>query len=184
MFENYFKNLASLEENEEIELVVRHHWISFMGAFLKIIIPPIALLVLIYKVGLVKSLSWFDNVIFSWVFFIIFLIWATFTFYSWFIWYFDVAILTNKRVIVIEQKALFNKIVSAAGLEKIQDTTIQISGLVPTLFGYGSVIIQTAGEAANLVIRDIPEPGKVQQKILHLKHTENTDEPSTESPKS
>lgn len=172
MFKNYFKNLASLEEDEEIESVLRHHWISFASAFFKIIIPLIAVLVLIYMIGLVKFLSWFDNAIFSWFFLILFLIWTTFTFYSWFIWYFDVAILTNKRVIVIEQKALFNKTVSAAGLEKIQDSTVEISGFVPTLFGYGAVIIQTAGEAPNLTIRDVPEPGKAQQKILHLKNTQ------------
>lgn len=171
MFLGYFKNLASLKEDEKILLIVHHHWFTFFGAFVKIIIPPIGLSVFTYMFGLGKFLTLLNSPIFSWIFLILFLIWATFSFYNWFIWYFDVGIITNQRIIVVEQKGLFEKSISEANLDKIQDISTHIAGLFPTILGYGSVIIQTASEAVNLVLRDITKPQLIQQKILHIKNT-------------
>lgn len=170
MFDKYLKNLTSLEEDEEIKGIVRHHWISFSMAFLKIIIPPILILILIRFMGFSGFIKMISGFIMSWVFFAVFIFWATFSFYNWFIWYFDSAVITNKRVIIIEQSGVFNKTVSSADFEKIQDITVQISGLIPTLFGYGNIILQTAGEAPNLTMKDVPKPGDIQQKILHIKN--------------
>lgn len=169
MLEGYLKNIASLNEDEEIELIIRHYKLTFLKAFIKIIIPPLFVLVFIYMVGLIKFLGFFNNFLLSWTFLIILIIWATYSFYQWFIWYFDVAILTNQRVIVVEQKKLFEKSISEAGLDKIQDITTNISGLFPTLLGYGSVIVQTAGETNNLILKDIAKPQTIQQRILHLR---------------
>lgn len=174
MFENYFKNLASLREEEQIELIVRHHWFTFAKAFLKIVTPLIALLVFIYMFGFARFLSLFNSVIFSWIALILFLIWLTFSLYSWFIWYFDAALITNQRVIVVEQKRLFEKSVSETSFDKIQDITTTITGPSQTLLGYGSVVLQTASEMNNLIIREVARPGEIQQKILHLKDARNT----------
>jgi len=171
MFDNYLKNLASLKEEETIEAVVRHHWFTFMPSFIKIIILPLALFVLIYMFGFMSFLTLLNSVIFSYLALIIFLIWLAFSFYHWFIWYFDVGILTNQRIIVIDQKGLFEKSVSGAELDKIQDVTVNIKGLAPTLLGYGSLIAQTAGEMPNLIIKDTAHPAEIQRKILHLKNT-------------
>ncbi len=171
MFNNYLKNLISLKEEEEIETVVRHHWFTFLPSLIKIIILPLALLVFIYIFGFISFFRLFDSLIFTYIALIIFLIWVTFSFRLWFIWYFDVGILTNKRIIVINQKRIFEKSVSEGDLDKIQDVTINISGPAPTLLGYGSIIAQTAGEMPNLIINDVPRPAKIQQKILHLKNT-------------
>ena len=176
MFEGYFKNLVSLREDEDIKLIVHHHWLTFASAFLKIIIPPVGILVFIYMFGFVKFLNLLNSPIFSWIFLISFIIWATFAFYSWFVWFFDVGIMTNQRIIVIEQKALFEKSISEASLDRIQDITTHIAGLSSTLLGYGSIIIQTAGEATNLAIKNVPKPQKIQQKILHIKNTETETE--------
>lgn len=175
MLEGHLKNMVSLNEDEEIDSILRHHKFTFFAAFVKIIILPIAVLVFIYMFGFVKFLNLFNSFILSWIFLIIFIVWATYSFYQWFVWYFDVAVLTNQRVIVIEQKKLFEKTISEANLDKIQDITTNISGLLPTLLGYGSVIVQTASEANNLTLKDIAKPQSVQQKILHLKDIQEDD---------
>lgn len=176
MFENYFKNLISLEEEETVDSLIRHHWFTFAGAFIKIIVPPIILFVFIYMYGFIKFLSLFESVIFSWIFLILFLIWITYSFYNWFIWYFDVTILTNRRAIVVEQKKLFEKSISETTYDKIQDITTNIAGPSQTFLGYGSVILQTAGELANLTLKEVANPQKIQQKILHIKNTQNPEE--------
>lgn len=44
----------------------------------------------------------------------------------------------------------------------------QIKGILPTLFAYGNIIVQTAGAQENRLIEDIQNPQKVSSKIIKL----------------
>ncbi|MBI4157547.1 PH domain-containing protein [Candidatus Woesebacteria bacterium] len=83
-------------------------------------------------------------------------------------WYFSGFLVTNKRVIDIDFINLIYREVSFASLDKIQDVTIKAGGGGMTLFNYGNVFIQTAGEIPNVEFEKIPKPDKVVKVLKGL----------------
>jgi uncharacterized membrane protein YdbT with pleckstrin-like domain len=80
----------------------------------------------------------------------------------------DVFILTDKRILDIDQKGLFNRTVSELRLYRTQDVTTEVKGFIHTIFDYGDVFIQTAGEKQRFVFEDVPHPNQVAKLILEL----------------
>lgn len=92
-----------------------------------------------------------------------------FTFFSWMDYYLDMWIVTEKRVINIDQQGLFSREISEVPMASIQDVTIHVIGLIETLLGFGTVRIQTAGER-EFTIDDIPHLNAVKDAILEYAH--------------
>ena len=91
-------------------------------------------------------------------------------------YYLDVWIITNQRLIDIEQKGFFNRSVSELDLKKIQDITSSVSGAIPTMFGFGNIHIQTAAEENKFEIKSVPHPVTARRKIIELyKHAKEKD---------
>lgn len=99
--------------------------------------------------------------LFSWLL----LVWIS-AFIIWTDYFLDVLIVTNKRIINIEQKALFSREISSLRLDKIQDITIDISGILATFLSFGNIRIQTAGEQEEFMIRFIRDPEMLKSAIL------------------
>lgn len=83
-------------------------------------------------------------------------------------YYLDIDIVTNDRIIDIEQKGLFGRSISELDLSRIQDVHSEIKGIFPSLFNFGTVVVQTAGEEKNFVFEQVPDPHAVRQRILEL----------------
>lgn len=83
-------------------------------------------------------------------------------------YYLDLWIVTNDRIMNIEQHGLFGRTVSELDLTKIQDVTSDTRGIIPTIFGYGNVHIQTAAEEKRFVFEQIPNPHEIRKGILDL----------------
>jgi hypothetical protein len=87
-------------------------------------------------------------------------------FYAWIGWHFTVYIVTDQRLMQINQKGLWTRSVVDIGLDKIQTVSYEIKGLQETLFGFGTIVIQTyVGE---LVIHDVHHPRQIQKKVSHI----------------
>lgn len=80
--------------------------------------------------------------------------------------YLDIWIVTDKRVIAIEQKGFFSRTVSEFELSKIQDITVAVHGIIPTLLRYGDLTVRTASEHENFVFRQVPQPNEVKDELL------------------
>jgi uncharacterized membrane protein YdbT with pleckstrin-like domain len=80
----------------------------------------------------------------------------------------DIWIVTTKRILNIEQTGLFSRTVSELRLYRIQDVTSNVNGFVNTIFDFGNVEIQTAGEKEHFVFEQIPHPTRVSKSILDL----------------
>ena len=66
----------------------------------------------------------------------------------------------------IEQISLFHRDVSTFRLENIEDITIETHGLLATTLGWGTLIVQTAGERRVLKMTLMPNPERVKQTML------------------
>ncbi len=98
------------------------------------------------------------------------LTWILF-FYGFLDYYLDTSLVTNLRIINTEQNGIFSRTHAEQNLDRIQDVTSEIKGLVPTLFHYGTVYVQTAGAQERVTMEQVPNPDIVAQKLLELIET-------------
>ncbi len=64
-------------------------------------------------------------------------------------YYLSLQVITNERVIDIDQKGVFNREVNELSLGQIEDVSFKQQGFWGTIFNYGNVILQTAGTGSN-----------------------------------
>lgn len=81
----------------------------------------------------------------------------------------NIFIITSERIIDVDQTGFFSRTVSETTYDKIQEVSYTVKGIAQTLFHYGSVIIQTAGQQVNLELNSVKNPEKIQQMIIHVK---------------
>lgn len=78
----------------------------------------------------------------------------------------DIWIVSNKRILDINQSGLFSRNSAELSLDKIQDITVDVRGLLPTIFGYGSISLQTAGTQREFVMSSVSNPTKAKDIIM------------------
>ncbi|HET8581061.1 MAG TPA: PH domain-containing protein [Candidatus Paceibacterota bacterium] len=155
--------------DERVLLEVRKHWFVFLvaaGTSFALILLPFVAAILLSAFG-PSAIALFGTP--YWTIFAA--LWLLLTFMHlatvWTEYVLDSIIVTEKRVIFIEQKALFSREVVSLRLELVQDVTVDTEGIFATLLTYGTVHAETAGAEANLaVMHGIPDPGHVKDVIL------------------
>lgn len=156
------------EKNEEILLLLRRHpitnlpWILFFLALL--LVPPIFLPLLISleiipplpaSLRLIITLFWYLG---SFGFFLV----------NFLLWYFNVNLVTNKRIIDIDFLYLLYKETTATRLTQVEDVTYKMGGIIRTIFDFGDVFVHTAGPEQNIEFLGVPNPAEVVKTIVEL----------------
>lgn len=77
----------------------------------------------------------------------------------------DVWILTDQRIVNIEQRGLFDRVIAELNIHKVQDVTSEVHGHAQTFLDYGNVYIQTAGEKQRFIFQNIPHPEEVARLV-------------------
>jgi len=99
---------------------------------------------------------------------VFFLFLALFVYQQFLDYWLDMWILTNRRVINIEQNGLFNRVVSELRLYRVQDVTSEVKGFVRSMMDFGQCYVQTAGEKDYFIFEDVPNPTKISKQVLEL----------------
>ncbi|MFC1612453.1 PH domain-containing protein [Patescibacteria group bacterium] len=155
-----FKSVK-LKDGEKILLVVRQTPIAFGMSIL---------------IGLILFLLPFFLLfpLFSWgkwgmaLFFVLLFGAILFALYQFINWYFNCGIITNQRVIDIDQTGLTDRVVSEVPYYKIDDVSYNIKGVRQSLFRYGNVVIAIRGYRSSVTLRNIHRPWLVQELILEV----------------
>jgi cellulose synthase/poly-beta-1,6-N-acetylglucosamine synthase-like glycosyltransferase len=164
------KLFPSQLENEQIYLVVREHWFNL---FLKVLVWAFFAVVLVLfnnfaksnLPGLFEGTKEQITLLFTQVY-ILFLILSLFLIFVFH--YLNVQIITNVRLVDIDQVGLFSHVISELHLENIEDVTSQVNGVFGTLFNYGDVFVQTAGTQENFEFTNVPNPAAIEKLLLDL----------------
>ena len=152
----YFTKNLLLGEGEKIIKVVHQHPLTFITSFLVVfvlVMGPFFFLFPLFYLGVIGII----------IFFLYLGIGIILGIRLFVIWYFNVFIITNKRVVDITQHGFFDRVVSEIPLEKVRDVSYRVKGLRQTLFGYGNV--QVVGESIKLELCNISGPQKIQGLI-------------------
>jgi hypothetical protein len=160
------------KRNEDIIMVLRRHWLTFIIKFMPIIagiffIALVHFFVTEYMPEIILGEG--KNLLLFFESFMAMFLWLL-AFIFWIDYYFDVWIITDSRIIDIEQLGLFKRNVSELEYGKVQDVTTEIHGMLPTLLKYGFVYVQTAGKKTRFIFKQVPNPMIVRSVIIKLQH--------------
>lgn len=90
-------------------------------------------------------------------------------FYSQFIeFYLDMWIVTNDRIVDVEQNGLFSRTISELDLYRVQDVTVDMDGIFPSLFKYGHVRVKTASQNLGIVFHNVSNPNQIREALIQL----------------
>jgi uncharacterized membrane protein YdbT with pleckstrin-like domain len=91
-----------------------------------------------------------------------------FLFQTFIDYFLDIWVVTTHRIIDITQTGMFGRTTSELTLDRVQDVSSQVNGFIRTIFDFGTIYIQTAGEHERFVFENIPHPVHVSKRILEL----------------
>jgi hypothetical protein len=75
-------------------------------------------------------------------------------------------LITDIHLAEISQKSLVNRKISQLSMANVEDTNAEQRGILSTMFGYGTLTVQTAGEMDNFIFTFCPTPQKYAEEIL------------------
>ena len=86
-------------------------------------------------------------------------------FYYWIGWHYSVCIVTNQRFLQIKQTGIFkNRSVNDINLTRILSVNYEIKGMLQTMLGFGTIIIQTL--VGDFFISNVSKPARTQASIV------------------
>lgn len=162
-------------EGDKIVIATRRHLASTFAimfiVFLMLILPMALLIALkITNPGVISGFFINFLVVFGSIYYLVI---VTFAFVSWINYYYDIFVVTQNEIIDIDQNGLFDRHITEISLLRVQDVAAQIKGFFPTIFNYGNVIAESAGEnTKTYIIDNIPNPLDIANKIMEL-HNEH-----------
>ncbi|MEK7453227.1 MAG: PH domain-containing protein [Patescibacteria group bacterium] len=159
--------MLSIKEGEKlISVYRRHYFVLFLEIF-----PLVIFSIIIIVVAFVITFMFLSNspdliklVFFIMTFFLHMFLVAIFVALA--DYYLDVWILTDKKVIAIEQNSLFSRTIYEFELSKIQDIEVNVHGVLQTLIDYGDVRVRTASESRDFVFKQVGRPNYVKDAIM------------------
>ncbi|MFA5889132.1 MAG: PH domain-containing protein [Candidatus Paceibacterota bacterium] len=141
-----------LESDEHVVFEVRKHWIVFVG-YATVLLFAALLPIILFKIVEIFipeffNINFYGNKYALFLFF--YTLWLLFLWISFFVewtkYYLDVWYVTEKRIIIIDQKNIFHREVSNLRFDRIQDVTLDVQGFIPTFLKFGNIRVQTASE--------------------------------------
>jgi uncharacterized membrane protein YdbT with pleckstrin-like domain len=78
----------------------------------------------------------------------------------------NVIFVTSEKIAQVLYTSLFNRKISQLSIGDVQDVTVTQKGIFATIFKYGTLIIETAGEQQNYTFSYVPDPYQTSKVIV------------------
>lgn len=165
------EDLIHMKPGEKVIYSLRRHPIIFIGDVLLILVLVTAPLGIYFVIGsmwpelLTGPVSEPVLVLTASAYY--FLVWLFFLM-NFVDYYLDLWIVTNDRVLNVEQHGLFSRTIAELDLANVQDVTSEVKGVIAFVFGYGNVYIQTAAEKERFVFEQVHDPEEIRKNMLEI----------------
>jgi uncharacterized membrane protein YdbT with pleckstrin-like domain len=169
--------MIEIDKTEKVLRIVRKHWFVLIADIMVLVLfvaLPMVFLVVWNTFDWGSIISYRGNPLFATGFFLfawLFLIWMV----GWHMWtdyYLDVFIITDKRIFDITQYGLFRRTSSSFRLDRIQNITVEMNGIIQTLLNFGTVRLETAGEREDFVANYLSHPYELKKSINEMQDIE------------
>jgi uncharacterized membrane protein YdbT with pleckstrin-like domain len=175
------EQILNLDKDEIILKEIKRHPVGLWGLYIFGIGSIFLLLGLLYWVLHSNSGNFVElsDAGYVGLFGFLIMLFALFTFVGIHVYTRNELVITNENIIQILQFGLFNRQISQLNLAKVQDVSVDQAGILSTFFGYGTLEIETAGEAANFKFRYAPTPNICAKIIIEAHENYVTNENPT-----
>jgi hypothetical protein len=164
----YIPRFPGQKDGEVVEYLVAKHWIIYVKLIL-FMLTTIVVPVVIFT-GIELGTEWSLNakryVTFGFIIYMIVIV--TISFIRWLEDELDVIIVTNERVISIDQVSFMHRTVSETELSQVQDVKHVAKGVLSNVMNFGCLEIQTAAEKIIFRIDDVTKPHQMSRQILDM----------------
>ncbi len=164
-------SIENLEPEEHLVTVIKKHFIGLIGIYLELAVGIMAILAMIYfaifgffndgstsSKGLAVAAT-----IFIIALLVIFMMAAIYVYRK------SQLLVTNKGVVQILQYAPFNKKISRLSMANVEDVNVEQRGVLASIFNYGTLTIQTAGQEDNFIFSMCPKPDFYADQIIETR---------------
>jgi hypothetical protein len=174
------KLFPSQQPDEKVYLVFREHWFRLAVKFFVVGLLMLLPFIINYLFIDVKEL--FSNtqlqLIVDLVLQIYYMGLLLALFLIWILYYLNLGIVTERRLVDIDQHGLLKHEVSELNLDTIEDVSSETVGLFGNILNYGTVYVQTAGAKERFEFDKIHNPKKVASIILALYEQRKNNKPN------
>lgn len=153
-------NLENLRPWEKVVMLVKRHWIVYVILWIYFLLALI-ISITIYSLLWINSLTHLANII-------IWLMFSIFLYIEWLNHELDMYVVTDNRVIWIEQISFLNRAVSECNLWQVQEVNSKTSWLFANILNYWTLSIQTAWNKTTLQMDFCPDSIQAARKILNV----------------
>ena len=93
-------------------------------------------------------------------------------------YYLSLGVITSERVIDIDQTGIFRREVNEMSMGTLEDASYKQRGALASMFNFGDVVLQTAGESNvegqmnGVVFKNVPDPRSVVNTISQMQQNE------------
>lgn len=156
--------------DEKILLFLRRHFITnFLWILIILVLLLVPVLFFIFK----SELQLLGAIDLPWRFILIFIIFYylavfAYAFINFLSWFYNVFIVTQKRIVDIDYSNIVIHNVAFTKLNHVQDVNYDQIGFIRSLFNYGDVFAQTAGNEPNFDAHSVPQPRRAAHIIADL----------------
>lgn len=166
-----FNESASSFEGQEkgesvIYLLRRHPFVAFLPVSMTATFALIPIFVFLVFYSIITGSEYF--VFFLFLNCLYYMILWIIAFYHLMMYTLNTVIVTDKRIIDRDQLGFFDRKVSELHIYRIQDVTVSTKGILPTMLGYGDVMVQTAGVEPSFVFHQMPNPEEIKTEIMKV----------------
>lgn len=84
-------------------------------------------------------------------------------------WARTVFLVTDMRVVDYDQRGFFHRVVTEARFEQIDEVSVQVKGIIATLFRYGTLRLKLHGAAADIEVERVKRPEHLADLINDLR---------------
>ncbi|GAB0175279.1 MAG: hypothetical protein HHAS10_11580 [Candidatus Altimarinota bacterium] len=161
------EHISLLKDNEQVVMTLHRHWIILVYHFLYFLTFVLTTWILLtYKFAIIdiiryEAIYWAGITVY-WIAFL------TFILLDWINDELDLFIITDSRVIGIEQISALSRRVTECSLDRVQEVNAHTAGILQTIFGYGDVHIHTASETSNMIVNYAPDPIENARRINNV----------------
>ena len=151
-----------LGDDEEVVMAMRPHWKEMVWPVLVLlVVSPLAT----YVATIVPESDWqtWLRLVVVVVAAVILLRWVLWPFLRWLT---TAYIITDRRLIT--RVGVIARLGRDMPLSRVNDVTFEHSSLLERVLGCGTLVVESAGERGQLVLRDVPKVEEVQRDVYRL----------------
>ncbi len=166
----YYKTIEAIDRDARLLCAIKQHPFGLLVIYASSFVAFISALILI-SLFLPNTSASTENIYSAWTLLaficgfvmVIILIAATYVYNQ------STLTITDKNVIQVIQKSLYERKVSHISLANVEDVTSEQRGVFANMLNFGTLKIETAGEQANFIFQLCPHPNRVARIILDAK---------------